>query len=259
MMIKYKYARKKSTRIRTRNTALAFVLTCGVLATEVSPHWASAQKCPSDNPPSDVPATLAGTLEYHPGVYAWYGVITPQPVCGEKTIQIGFNENAAYREAHRWVGCEVTVTGKLMIPVTGYWSTPLGLTEASVKPKAGCTAGEAMPNYSKIQIPPAVTKYKVIAEYDPATTIFTAQAIDFPSGKPLEPWQAYTSDMGNGARDLQRIFCADGFVASSPQGEGNAKVSLGSADDMPGAIALELEDNSPRQEVRFTCTRQQIR
>jgi hypothetical protein len=211
------------------------------------------QKCPTET--SDVAASITGTLEYHPGAYAWYGVRTAQPVCGEKIIQIGFSNSAQFRESHQWTGCQVTVTGSLMVPVTGYWTASLGMTEAQVKPETSCKSNTPLPNYASEPVPASLKVYRVTAIYEPKTTIFTAEAREIPSGKLLTPWQRYASDSGNGARDILRMSCADGFVASNPTGGSKLLFPLTTDDDL-NAIVLGLSDDSTKQQITYICTRQ---
>lgn len=229
----------------TRPLSLAIILLAGTILR------AQPQQCPTET--KDVPTSIAGTLEYHPGVYAWYGVLPAQPVCGQKVIQAGFDSSAEFREAHQFIGCEVTVTGNLSLPTTGYWSAPLGITDAHVQPGKTCKQGQPLPDYSAVPIPAAVRRYKVVASYDPKTEIFSAQAFDA-AGKPLSPWQAYTSDLGNGSRDLQRMFCADGFVASDPKDTSGQPDLQANVDPDLRAIEVAIPNDSVVQ-VSFVCTR----
>jgi hypothetical protein len=216
--------------------------------------WAQPQKCPTDT--TDVPITITGTLEYHPGVYAWYGVRPAQPICGQKVLQVGFDDSAAFRDAHRFLGCEVAATGNLFVPVTGYWSTSPGITDAHVQPDKSCKQSEPLPDYSAVPIPSAIRRYKVAATYDPKTLDFSAQARDASSGKSLSPWQTYASDAGNGARDLQRMYCAEGFQASDPRDASGQPSLQASVDpDFPQAIAVAIPDDSTQVQISFVCTR----
>lgn len=224
-----------------------------IIFLSTSTLWAAPQKCPTET--TDVPASITGTLEYHPGVYAWYGIRPAQLVCGQKIIQIGLSDSAAFREAHRFVGCEVTATGNLFVPDTGYWSTPLGITDAHIQPGNTCQQDDPLPDYSAVPIPSTVQHYKVVATYNPKTFAFSAQAHDAASGKPLSPWQTYASDTGNGARDLQRMFCAEGFQASAPKdalGQPDLQANI-DADD-PQAIEVAIPSDATVQ-VAFVCTR----
>jgi hypothetical protein len=217
--------------------------------------WAQPQKCPTDEG-NDVPASITGTLEYHPGVYAWYGIRPAQPACGQKVIQVGFDDSAAFRDAHRFVACEVTATGNLFVPITGFWSTSPGITDARVQPDTSCKPGEPLPDYSAIPIPSTLRRYKVVASYDPKTLDFSAQAYDASSGKSLSPWQTYASDTGNGARDLQRMYCAEGFLASDPKdASGQSDLQAAVDSDFPQAIAVAIPDDSTQVQLSFICTR----
>lgn len=210
-------------------------------------------QCPKDQS-DNIPTSVTGMLEYHSGVYAWYGVRPALPVCGQKVLQVGFDSNAEFREAHRLVGCEVMVSGNFFVPITGFWSVPLGITEAHIQPDKSCKPGQPLPDYSAVPIPSALHRYKVTASYDPKTEIFSAQAFDS-LGKPLSPWQAYASDSGNGARDLQRMFCADGFVASSPKDtHGQPSLQANADPDFPQAVEVAIANDSTVQ-VSFVCTR----
>ncbi|MGC1359865.1 MAG: hypothetical protein WA826_01705 [Silvibacterium sp.] len=217
--------------------------------------WAAPQKCPTETDTPNTPAFIIGTLEYHPGVYAWYGVHPSDPVCGQKVIQVGLSDSAAFREAHRFVGCEVTATGNLFVPDTGYWSTSLGLTDAHIQPGSACQKGDPLPDYSAIPVPPSVYRYKVAATYNPKTEDFSAQVHDAASEKLLSPWQQYVSDVGNGARDLQRMYCAEGFVASAPKDAlGQPDLQANIDPDSPDAIEVALPNDSTVQ-ISFVCTR----
>ncbi len=229
-----------------------FPLTLILLATTLR---AQPQKCPDEATSITIPATINGTLEYHPGVYAWYGLRPSQPACGQKVIQLGFDDHAAFLAAHRFIGCEVTATGNLFVPNTGYWSTPLGITDARIQPDKSCKPGDSLPDYSAIPIPFTLRKYKIVATYDPKTFDFSAQAFD-PSGKPLSPWEAYANDIGNGARDLQRMFCANGFSASDPKdASGQPSLQANVDPDDPSAVEVAIPDDTTPVHVSFTCTR----
>ena len=97
--------------------------------------------------------------------------------------------------------------------------------------------------------------YKVAATYDPNTFDFSAQVHDAPSGKLLAPWQQYVSDVGNGARDLQRLYCAEGFVASNPKDAlGQPDLQANIDPDSPDAIEVAIPNDSTVQ-MSFVCTR----
>ncbi|MGC2163789.1 MAG: hypothetical protein WA634_17925 [Silvibacterium sp.] len=215
--------------------------------------WAAPQKCPTET--TTAPASVTGTLEYHPGVYAWYGIRPAQPVCEQKIIQVGLSDRAAFREAHRFVGCEVTATGNLFVPDTGYWSVPLGITDAHIQPSKACKQGDPLPDYSAVPIPSSVQRYKVVATYNPKTFDFSAQVHDASSGKSLSPWQTYATDTGNGARDLQRMFCAEGFQTSAPKDAlGQPDLQANIDPDDPQAIEVAIPTDATVQ-VSFICTR----
>lgn len=232
----------------TRSLSLALLLLAAATL------HAQPQKCPTET--TDVPITITGTLEYHPSVYAWYGVRLTQPICEQKVIQLELGDSAAFRSAHRFVGCEVTTTGNLFVPATGSWSTTLGISDALLQPNQSCKPGDPLPDYSAIPIPSAVRRYKVVATYNPKTFDFSAQAYDASSGKSLSPWQTYASDDGNGARDLQRMYCAEGFLASDPK-DAHAQPDLQSNvdPDFPGAIEVAIPDDTTPVQLSFTCTR----
>jgi hypothetical protein len=215
---------------------------------------AAPQKCPTET--ADVPASITGTLEYHPGVYAWYGLRPAEPVCGQKVIQVGFDDPADFRAAHRFLGCQVIAGGNLFVPATGYWSVQLGITDAHVQPDKACKQGDPLPDYSAVPIPSTLRRYKVVAIYNPKTLDFSAQAYDASSGKPLLPWQTYASDTGNGARDLQRMFCAEGFAASDPKdasGQPNLQANVDA--DFPQAIEVAIPDETTIVQISFVCAR----
>ena len=215
---------------------------------------AQTQKCPADET-SSAPATLTGALEYHPGVYAWYGLRPAQPLCGKSAIQLVFSDSAAFRQTHRFVGCTVTASGNLFIPATGYYTADLAILDAHLTPAPSCKQGSPLPDYSAVPIPASLHRYKVTASYDPKTFIFSAQARDAATGKPLTPWQTYTTDDGNGARDLQRMYCADGFAVSSPTDTaGHPSLQANVDPDFPVAIDVAIPSDATVQ-LSFTCTR----
>lgn len=231
----------------TQPLSLALVFLAG------APLWAQPQKCPTES--TDIPASITGILEYHPGVYAWYGLRPAQPLCGQKVIQLGFDDSADFRAAHRFLGCQVTASGNLFVPATGYWSAQLGITDAHVQPDATCKLGEPLPDYSAVPIPATLHRYRIVASYDPKTETFSAQSYDTTSGKPLSPWQTYATDSGNGARDLQRMFCADGFVASDPKdAQGKPNLQANADPDFPQAIEVAIPNDSSVQ-LSFVCNR----
>ena len=226
---------------------------CLLIALAIATLRAVPQQCPTEN--TDVPASVTGALEYHPGVYAWYGLRPPHPVCGQKVIQVGLVDSAAFRAAHQFAGCKVTVTGNLFVPDTGYWSVPLGMTDAHIQADKTCKRGKPLSDYSSAPIPSTLHRYKVVATYNPKTFDFSAQVHDASSGQSLSPWQRYVSDAGNGGRDLQRMFCADGFLASDSRDALNQPDLQANVDPgLPQAIEVALPNESIVQ-VSFVCTR----
>jgi hypothetical protein len=230
----------------TRPLLFAFILLSGKVL------WAAPQKCPTET--TDVSTSITGQFEYHPGVYGWYGLRPAQPICGQRVIQLGLDNNTAFRQAHRFVGCQVTATGNLFVPDTGYWSTSLGMTHAHIQPGNACKPGQALPDYSAVPIPSALQRYKVIANYDPKTEIFSAKVYEAASDKPLTPWQRYATDSGNGGRDLQRMFCAADFLASNPVVVIPHGLQVDVDLDLPQAVDVVLENDSSVH-VSFTCAR----
>jgi len=228
-----------------------FLLTIILLSTSIL--WAAPQKCPSET--TSVPATITGTLEYHPGVYAWYGIRPTQPLCGQKVLQLDLSDNAAFRETHRFVNCEVTATGSLFVPVAESGSTSLGITDAHIQPGKTCKPGQPLPDYSAIPIPPTLHQYKVTATYNPRTFDFSAQAHNGSSGQSLSPWQTYVSDLGNDSRDLQRMYCANGFEASAPKNAlGQPDLQANVDPDDSQAIEVAIPTDATVQ-LSFLCTR----
>lgn len=214
---------------------------------------AASQQCPTENGPG-IATSITGTLEYHPSAYAWYGVRPAQPLCGQQIIQVAFDDTAGFRNAHRFVGCQVTATGNLFLPDTGSWSTSPGLIDAHLQPSTTCKLGQPLPNYAAMPIPASLKQYKITATYNPKTFDFSAQVQDT-AGKPLNPWQQYVTDHGNGARDLQRMFCANGFAASDPKNALNQPDLQSNTDpDFPGAIQVTIPSSAIVQ-LSFTCTR----
>lgn len=214
--------------------------------------WALPQKCPTDS--GGVPVSVTGTLEYHPGVYGWYGLRTTIPVCRQKVISVGMGSSAEFRETHRFANCRVTVTGKLLFPDTGYWSTMLAITGAHIQATKDCKQGKPLPDYSTIPIPPTLRIYKVTASYNPKTYLFSGHIHDASTGKLLAPWQTYVSDSGNGARDFQRMYCAEGYTASNPKSVTQMQNEPTIDNDMPRAIDVVVEDTNT-VEVSFECRR----
>lgn len=222
--------------------------------------WATAQQCPSDT--AQVSATITGTLEYHTGVYAWYGIRPAQPFCAQKVIRISPGESrnsVAFRRAHQFIGCEVTATGTLFIPERGPWYPPMELAGAHIQPGRSCKPGEPLPDYSAAPIPSTLRRYKVAARYNPKTFDFSAQVYDAFTGNPLSPWQRYATDVGNGGRDLQRMFCADGFEASDPQdSSGQPSLQANIDPDAPDAVEVAIPDATTIVQLSFTCTRSSL-
>lgn len=222
-----------------------------------SAPWAIPQQCPSDT--SQIPATVTGTLEYHPGVYDWYGLRPAQPFCAQKVIRISPGDgrnSAAFRRAHQFIDCEVTATGTLSIPGSGPWYPAMEITDAHILPSSACKHGEPLPDYTTIPIPSALRRYKVVATYNPKTFQFSAQVYDAFTGNPLSPWQRYATDAGNGGRDLQRMFCAEGFEASDAQdSSGQPSLQANIDPDSADAVEVAIPDSSTVVQLSFVCTR----
>src|ERR1700722_4873803 len=117
-----------------------------------------AQDCPKATPDGPLldsaPRKLTGKVVFHNDLRQWLSLELDAPVCGSKQIQlVEFDEGDSHSfEVFR--GCRVTVSGKLGIPGTGYYSAELYQEVTEIQPGADCVRQPAFPDYSKVKPDP---------------------------------------------------------------------------------------------------------
>jgi hypothetical protein len=233
-----------------RLAVVVAVLSCASIS-------ASCQSCPSGNEnfgfAHDV-STLHGTLIYHDELRQWLGVKLDQPACGESEIQLVIMDHDAQRHAKTLRGCGVTVTGKLYLSPTGYYSANLAIEDNRPQPDRACQPFPLESDTSLAHVPPYVSSYHVSVTVDYRGKGHVDVAVWRGKNKQqlLRPWQAYADyDMVGDATFLW-LSCARGFrllnVSQTPP------TTNGIFEDEPGTgVSLTGEGINV---VSFTCRKQ---
>jgi len=221
------------------------------------PVAVKAQSCPPADQRSDgaESSTLHGTLVHFDELREWLGVKLDQSACGEKVVQLVFTGQRA-REVDAYRGCEVTVTGKLYEPATGYYSARLAMQNADVKAAPSCHPQAVQPDPSKVAVPADLTSYEasITVDYRGKGRV-AAKAWRIEGAAALEPVQAYVSYELNGAADVLHFNCAGGFevtnVHQTPKGA--EPVSEGYFE------TTGLNDLSGVNKLEFRCEKKSIK
>src|SRR5579862_2624621 len=124
------------------------------------PVAAKAQSCPPADQRSDgaESSTLHGTLVHFDELREWLGLKLDQPACGEEIVGLVFTVRRA-REVDALRGCGVTVEGKLYAPFSAYYSAPLVIQDADVRPDESCHPQAVQPDPLKVAVPTDLTSY----------------------------------------------------------------------------------------------------
>jgi hypothetical protein len=174
-----------------------------------------AQSCPQDNHLGDAAesSTLHGTLVHFDELREWLGVKLDHPACGEEIVGLVFTVRRA-REVDAYRGCEVTVTGKLYEPATGYYSARLAMQNADVKAAPSCHPQAVQPDPLKVAVPADLTSYQVSIVVDfrgkghTEATVWRAGS----EREKLMPTAAYLTFGLNGSAELLHFSCRVGFA-----------------------------------------------
>jgi len=148
----------------------------------------------------------------------------------------------------------VKAEGDAFVPETGYYSTRLAMTVRQVTPVGSCDL-KPVPVELRDTVAPKVDlqNYRVLGTYQ--NQIFDALVTDLNTGNSLKGWRNYATVMENGAKDVFRVFCADGFVledSKSISGSGIQPEDL----FIPRNGVTFLDENGERVEFAMTCRRQ---
>jgi hypothetical protein len=131
----------------------------------------TAQDCPRSDPKGPLidsaVRTLTGKVVFHNDLRGWLSLELQNPVCGEgivQLVQLDAQKDEASLEVFR--GCTVTITGKLGLSGTLYYSAEIYQEVDSIKPAGDCKRQPAFPDFSKVRPDPAVRSYSVKLWFD---------------------------------------------------------------------------------------------
>ena len=156
----------------------------------------------------------------HNGLRRWVELRPDAAVCGSTSIQLfegggGSFEvdagNSVGLEALR--GCSLTITGRLGIPGTGYYSAPFYMNVDRKQPDKGCVPQPPIPNYWHAKPDANVKRYRVHMTVDykgEGSVSATATA----GSRSLQPWQAYANYFVT-SEFVIWINCAKGYDLSN--------------------------------------------
>lgn len=223
---------------------------------------AIAQSCPQaskdgSGKPSETVA-LRGQLIYHDGIRKWFELKLDHPACGQKSIQITFEEKNR-RSAEVLRGCEVVSTGPMAESPTGYYSLDLFQEDPRIEPIGYCAKQEPFEEVLASEPEPAIQTYQVemLVDYEPGDHPIVFRVTS--KGKELEPWQAYASYFFTGGFVLYGN-CGKGFVVDRVFGTAEASPShfteRGDGSDQ-AVFDPESAANAGKKKMslKFTCVR----
>jgi len=217
----------------------------------------AAQDCPRWDPAGpeveSASRTLVGAVAFHDDLRQWLSLQLDTPVCGERVVQlIQRNEPEKPQSIEVFRGCRVTVTGRLRLPGTGYFSAELYQDVDKIEPLVGCIRRPAFPDYDKMKPARGVYTYRVSIWFnygfeDPVH----ARALT--GTRVLSPWQAYAHYFLTGGFGFYG-YCADGFTMSHMSGTPEAKPWM-----IDNYVAMDPETAAADKGVHaiklsFTCS-----
>jgi hypothetical protein len=177
---------------------------------------AKSQDCPRRDPNGpDIDSsvrTLTGKVAFHDNLRQWLSLEVKDAVCGERIVQLIADDKQIDTHGHLEVlrGCTVTVTGRLGLPGTVYYSAEIYQQVESLKPADDCRKQPELPEYSKMKPRRDVSGYRVKLWFDYYGPQGPLHGSVTSGDKQLNPWQAYVSYFFNGEEDLT-AGCAEGF------------------------------------------------
>lgn len=212
---------------------------------------ANAESCPREGPKGpnveSAVRTVRGEVVFHQGLRRWVELKPAQEVCGNTSVQLLEGGGGAFEAdegnslaMERLRGCRVTVTGKVGIPATGYYSAPLYLGVLRVDPDKDCVRKPAIPTYWHAKPARGVRRYHVamLVDYKGPGDV---RAMIRSGNRTLVPWQAYANYWLTGEFAFY-AHCAEGFALSGMRGTPEAK---------PWVIDNEISILRPQPEKGF--------
>jgi hypothetical protein len=217
---------------------------------------AQAQQCPEVNPAGPSKSSAAfitkGVIIYHDALRQWYGLRLDKPVCGLTELQLTGANDQLWKQLELLRGCKATVSGTLNLPGTNYYSAEIFQEAQTIRPDPDCVQQPPFPDLSKARPPASIWKYKVSLTVSMQDEGYVHPEISH-AGKPLTPWQAYTTYMLTG---LYVFYgqCAKGFSMDHVSGTPEAKpwqMEEQAIMDPPSANEKKIDPVV----MNFTCTR----
>jgi hypothetical protein len=219
-----------------------------------------AQNCPG--PDGSVPAasTLHGVVQYHDDLRQWIGLNLDKPACGQSEIQLTFSRTD-HRAAKSISGCGATVSGSIFEGMTGHFSAELAIADPKIVPDRGCKPQPLEVDYSKVQPPRALQRYRASLSVDFSGKGHVEQhawreqnqgAQNTPRKTALTPAPAYVHYMLAGSGEVLRFGCASGFRPVDPVQ--NPPNPDGFVEDIPNMTGTTLQSDTVNT-ITFDCVR----
>lgn len=213
---------------------------------------AEAESCPpsqTENAPEI--STLHGKLNRFGELRNWLGIELDQPACGEKIVQLVFKSGDRNREVEALRGCEVTASGKLYEPVTGYYSAKLAIFDPDVKADASCHPQPVEPDPSKADIPADLRSYRasIVVDFRGKGRTKARAWRGQDEQNALRPTTAFVTYMLNGSGEVLHFNCRDGFAVKTirQMPKGDAPVDEGYFE------TTDLKDLNGVNKIEFSC------
>jgi len=150
-------------------------------------------------------------------------------------------------------GCRGTVTGKLALSETGYYSRDMYISDPDVKPDLSCRPVAVPPDPSKAPVVPGVHSYKATLVIDLSKNKPMEAKVWRTDGKrsELTPWQAYLDPLLTGGYCLW-VSCREGYSPTSGMATVNGRTeSTAPYGDIPGMCPSETGQSS----ITITCVK----
>lgn len=179
-----------------------------------------AQSCPKENThglgEAPEPSVLHGTLLYHDELRQWLGLGLDHAACGQTEVQLIFNDSNKWRHAESLRECAVTVSGKLYIGPTGYYSAEMAISDPELKPDPSCRPLPLKPDPAAVPISTDLKEFhaSIAVDYRGKGHVEVKVRKEQDKGLLLEPWQAFVHYNLNGGGDMIWFGCRESFQIS---------------------------------------------
>jgi hypothetical protein len=199
-------------------------------------------------------SSLHGKLIYNEDLRQWHEMKLDKKTCDWESVEV-VSIKIDFEQMHRYRGCDVTITGSLFFPTTGYYSLGLAIDVDKIQPDNDCKPHPVQPDLSKVPIPKTVRNYAVTiqVDYRNGGHIDVQVKPTRKSAALLAPWQAYASYYLTGSKDVIWFDCADDFEMTSASQA--PKIDHEIIPSVQGDNGTVLDERSGLNTITFQCQR----